>query len=175
MLSRLNFKKQKAFTLLEVIVALGIITMGILGVFSLVVQTTQVQVTNKNHLIASMLAQEGIELVRQIRDENYIAIGNVWNEDVSDWDDTFIIDYGGRATIDDTADNIAHPSTQLYYDSTIGLYTHVSAGNTITPFSRIITILNDTATSMVVNCQINWTDQNRAKSYITETELHDWR
>lgn len=167
--------ENKGFTILEVVIALGIITMGILGVFSLVIQNTQVQVTNKNHLIGSMLAQEGIELIRQIKDENYLIPGNVWNTNISDYDDSFIVDYRGRGFINDTPDSINNSATQLFFDSTSNFYTHVSAGNATTPFSRIITILLDTANSTVVNCEVQWTDQNRTHSYIAETELHDWR
>jgi prepilin-type N-terminal cleavage/methylation domain-containing protein len=65
-------KNKKAFTLLEIIIVIYIISLGLVGVMSLFLQTIKVQNINKNKLIASQLAQEGIETIRNIRDENWI-------------------------------------------------------------------------------------------------------
>ena len=172
-----QIKITNGFSLLEVIVALGVITMGILGVFSLVTQTTQVQTANKNHLIGSMLAQEGIELVRNIKDENYLSLvpGTLWNEDISAVDSTFVIDYRGRDFLDRTPNIISEASTKLYFDAATGFYTHVVAINQTTPFRRLITIDDISASSTVVSCLVNWNDHGRSKDYVAETELHDWR
>ena len=57
-------KNSTGFSLLEVVVAILIITIGMIGVTSLVIQNIQTQYINKNILIASGLAQEGLEQLR---------------------------------------------------------------------------------------------------------------
>lgn len=168
-------KIKNGFSLLEVIVALGVITMGILGVFSLVTQTIQVQTVNKNHLIGSMLAQEGVELVRNIKDKNYIIDGNAWNEDISAIDSTFVIDYRGRDFLDRTPNGISEDSTKLYFDTATGFYTYVVAGNEATPYRRLITVNDISASSTVVSCLVDWNNHGQSKEYKAVTELHDWR
>jgi prepilin-type N-terminal cleavage/methylation domain-containing protein len=64
-------KNEKGFSLLEVIFAMAIITSGILSIMSLFSYNLKAETNNKNKLIATYLAQEGIEVVRQARD-------NIW-------------------------------------------------------------------------------------------------
>ena len=61
-------QKNKGFTLVETLVAISIFTMSILAL--LVVLTQGISDTNyaKNKIIASYLAQEGIEYIRNMRD-----------------------------------------------------------------------------------------------------------
>lgn len=66
------FRDQKSFTLLETIVAIYVLLTGIVGVMSLSQQNLQSVSVFRNQLIAANLAQEGIELVRNQRDTNYL-------------------------------------------------------------------------------------------------------
>ncbi|MDO8667516.1 MAG: hypothetical protein Q7K35_00250 [bacterium] len=93
-----KFYNNRGISIVEVIVATMIITMGMIGVSSLVIQNIQVQYINKNVLIASGLAQEGLELVRNTRDLNWLTPSNGWDQDISA--SSYVIDYGGRSSID---------------------------------------------------------------------------
>jgi len=64
--------KNTGFTLLEVIVAIFILTIGIGGSFSLIQQTISTASIIQSRLIAAYLGQEGIEIVRNIRDNNWL-------------------------------------------------------------------------------------------------------
>lgn len=69
---------QKGFTLLESIIAIGIFTVGISVSINLISSSlTNAGVRTRDKIIAGYLAQEGIEAVRSIRDNNWIA-GNSW-------------------------------------------------------------------------------------------------
>lgn len=76
-------QKNKAFTLIETLVAISIFTMSILGLMS--VLSSGIASTNyaKQKIIASYLAQEGIEYVRNMRDNlvlfDPISPQNGWN------------------------------------------------------------------------------------------------
>ena len=74
----------KGFTLLEVLAALFIMMMGVLGIFGLITRTVTFDSSVNSQLVASYLAQEGLELVRNIRDTNFLKIhkgaGGQWND-----------------------------------------------------------------------------------------------
>ncbi len=53
-----------------------------IGVLSLIEQNIKSQSLNKNTLIAYQLAQEGVELIRQVRDTNWRTERN-WNENLA--------------------------------------------------------------------------------------------
>jgi hypothetical protein len=62
----------KSFTLLEVILAITVLTLAVGGSFILIQQTLASVSAVQSKLIASYLAQEGIEIVKNIRDNNWL-------------------------------------------------------------------------------------------------------
>jgi hypothetical protein len=71
-------KKSKAQGILEVMIAIYISVVGILSIMNLVFSTIKVQRFNHNMLIATNLAREGVEIVRNIRDSNWVE-GGKWD------------------------------------------------------------------------------------------------
>ena len=65
---------KRGFTLVEVLVSIFIVTVGAGGAFSLVQKTLNFTTNAALQLEASYLAQEGIEIVRNIRDTNLLKI-----------------------------------------------------------------------------------------------------
>src|SRR3989344_7536362 len=62
---------QRGFTLIETLVALVLITVAMGPVFILATSSVNVASRIEHNLIASNLAQEGIEVIRNIRDTNW--------------------------------------------------------------------------------------------------------
>jgi len=165
-----NNKIRAGFTLIEVIAVLLIISIGLLGILSLIIQNIQSQSINKSTLIAYQLAQEGAELIRKTRDTQ-------WNLG-ADWDAYF--------PEVSTANNYymsyldAHPSlasspdlTKLYQDNE-GFYSHDPSGD-FSGFSRTIKLTRLSEGSLYGKITIAWQEYNRDMSYILETMLYDWR
>ena len=70
-----RFKKEKynkGFSLIEVIVSIGIISIGIIPILNLFNSALRNEMDNKNKLIALYLAEENIEIMRQLRDNNIL-------------------------------------------------------------------------------------------------------
>lgn len=63
----------KGFTIIESIVALTIIIAAVIGPFTLITKGLISSKSAKNRLIASNLAQEGIEIIRYFRDSNVLS------------------------------------------------------------------------------------------------------
>jgi len=65
--------KSKGFSLLETMVAVGVLMVAIMGPLTIAYYGFKATSVAKNNLIAGNLAQEGIELVRNWRGNNYLA------------------------------------------------------------------------------------------------------
>ena len=157
-------KKNKGFTIPEVLVAMFVISMGLVGVSSLMIQNYQSQYTNKNTLIASQLAQEGLELVRWRRDTNWS--GPNWKSGIGNGN--YIIDYSSNiASVDSIAD------ARLYINNN-GFYSH-DVTSTQSIFFRLITISDETEDSIKVSCKVEWENRGKKQSYMADTILYDWK
>jgi prepilin-type N-terminal cleavage/methylation domain-containing protein len=103
-------RNKKGFTLIEVIIALLVLTVAIFGVYgafsSMVVATNQ----TTDRFVAAYLAQEGIELVRNLRDQNWI-LDREWNYELegcesdsqgcqTDYENKILDAYGSYLNID---------------------------------------------------------------------------
>lgn len=92
----------KGFTLLELLVSIIVIAIGVLGTYSVVQRIFVITFNSSHHLTAAHLAQEGVEIVRNIRDTNWIEDEDGdWREGISSsgWEDTGILNYERRTTI----------------------------------------------------------------------------
>jgi prepilin-type N-terminal cleavage/methylation domain-containing protein len=78
MLNKIFCSNYKGFTLIEVVVAVFILTIGVLAIFNVVQNITVYSRVSSSKLTAVYLAQEGIELVRNQRDSNWLA-GDSWD------------------------------------------------------------------------------------------------
>ncbi len=70
-MSKSKFKS--GFTLLETVIALAVITAAVVGPVYLITKGLFSSALSKNKLVASNLAQEGIETVRAVRENNIIC------------------------------------------------------------------------------------------------------
>lgn len=158
-------KKSPAFTLVEIIVILFIISVGLIGVLSLVIQNMQSQIINKNNIIAYQLAQEGLELVRKTRDTNW-ANANPWRQGLADG--TYYMDY-----LDAIPQFLGNDTESILYKDASGNYLHEGTSGQ-TRFSRniVLTTRDDGSIRAVAN--VIWSDRTRTFNYYLETWLYDW-
>lgn len=170
-------KNNSGISIIEVTVAIFIVTVGLVGVLSLVIQNIEAQYVNKNVLIASGLAQEGIELTRNIRDLNWLTAGNIWYQNLIEESSglrRFAIDYTGRSSIIDVT-GVNDAAANLKTDS-YGFYWHGAGAASL--FNRLILVEKKTADGaeyLDVKCTIRWVEGGRNHDLIAETFLYDWK
>lgn len=137
--SRKNLRKtvleKEGFSMIEIMVATFLVSVGLVAVLSLLGVGVRQATSNKNNLIAAFLAQEGGELVRNIRDTNWV-----------NGKESFLgIDYVDNCTIDASSFNnldCNSPDFSLYYDGSVYRNDGLESEKTI--FSREI-IMEDVA------------------------------
>lgn len=69
-MTRLN--NNRAFSLIEILIVIFVIAMGFMGVISMVKSFIVLNYANKNSLLAVVLAQNGMELTRNLRDTDWL-------------------------------------------------------------------------------------------------------
>lgn len=94
---------KKGTTLIELIVAMGIIITGILTVVGLITRSIDLGTQTRNDLVAVGIAQEGIEAVRAMRDGNALiteaGTDTPWNMDLFEELSETNRDYTAIATV----------------------------------------------------------------------------
>jgi len=121
---------KQGFSLIETIVAISIMLIGIVGLYALVPFYLKVVAVNKDRFVASQLAREGIEFVRNIRDSNLLA-GNNWNDNLTGCVSGCQMDYNDDAGLS------GYTGMSLRIDPS-GFYKY--EGGLITKYKRKITI-----------------------------------
>lgn len=143
-LKKLAKQKKAAFSLPEVLVSLFVLTFGILVVINFFGTSLGHVLKSRNQIIAAELAQEGLEIVRNIRDDNLIGGMAPFYTGFKDFSSNPA--EKKLCTVDYKSTNVTSCGTsfdpRLYYDSG-GYYTHTDANANPTSFQRRIWVFYD--------------------------------
>ena len=163
---------QKGFTLIEIMAAISVMAIGILGVFSLVPMAISVGAENSGRFTASQLALEGLEIVKNIRDSNWLEQNtdpaNLWNEGLASCASGCEADYTALQILDPTL--TAYGSGRYLQMNSQGFFNYTSGTNT--KFKRKITITSG-ANILNVSVAVEWSKKYPA--LVLEEKLYDWR
>ncbi len=69
---------KKGFSIAEVIISLFVITVGLITVLGLIASSIRESAASRNRIIGAQLAQEGVELLRNVRDNNLLTEGETY-------------------------------------------------------------------------------------------------
>lgn len=159
----------RGFTLLEVIIAIFVLTVGAGGAFSLIQRTISMASLIQDRLIASYLAQEGIEIVKNIRDNNWLK-GVAWDTDLGlgNWE----IQYDSQSLIP-CGDPCDYSGNLRLLKIGNGFYNYPSGANS--KFKRKITISDKTANKFKISIQIFWDEQGQSRNFELSEYVTNWR
>lgn len=170
--------------MLEILVVFSLVMIGMIGVASLMIQNIKAQNVNRNYLVASMLAQEGLEIVRNIRDNNWLDPSAEWHE--------YVYNPGAGAdntyTVVATTTNAALPDIRDFGPDDIGdsgarlllddFYNYDSGS--LTRYHRLISVTAEPPASpdpdyLVVEAHIQWKEKGATHNYKAFCQLTPWR
>lgn len=153
-----HIKNYKGYVLVEIIIALSVLTIAFLSLIVLLNNAIGLSRVVSEYYIATYLAGEGIEIVRNIISTNVLR-NNQWNGGLSDG--TYEVEYNSQNLLSDQGRFLRFdPSTNIY---------NYNSGNT-TPFKRKIQILNQPDTIKVIST-VQWTSRGGAQYSI---QLEDY-
>lgn len=170
-------RKPKGFTLLETIVALALIVTAAAGPFTLATRGVFAAKFARSKLVALNLAQEGMELVRQMRDNNVLG-GHDWRGLSGSCPArcTRLADGFYQPDVFTAANGSAPPifsGAAMRFDEATGLYGQSSGVGT--PFARVVGISTPAADQMRVTSAVAWTESGIARQVRLEMVLYNWR
>lgn len=151
------------FTLIETMVAVSIVVIGLVSALTLITNSLFYVSNINDRLIAAYLTAEGLEIVKNIRDNNWIQ-GFQWDHRLNDRD--------YQASYDST--NLSpYRGDPLLLDNSSGLYNYSSGADT--PYIRKISIAHLSSYEIRVISTVTW--QRRGKTYSSSAENHlfNWK
>lgn len=175
-----NKENDKGFSIMEVIISVGIVSFAFVGIMSVFASNVRVEIANRDKITAAYLVQEGMEVIKQTRDNNWFA-GDSWDTDLSNNVNQTIV-LNNPDSISQGWDIIqASASEELcrrnIYLSDNGTYVQSGSCNSSLPaawkatkFKRIIGIEKLTAEQMRVTVTVSYgANSVRAISYLYDT------
>lgn len=163
----------KGFTLLEVLLSIFLITVGMGGIFILVLQTVSFSSMSFNQFIASQLAQEGLEVVRNIRDSNWLTQRS---KPEQSWKQGIVccpaspclcqVDYDDAALSLWTGPNLKFGQGFYNYDSGVD-----------SKFNRKITVAEDPENPDILEIlvEVVWQEAGQEHKIAAQENLYNWR
>ena len=169
---------QSAFSLVETLVAISILLLVMVGPMTISSSAAKSTSFSSEQVTAFFLAQEGAELVQKARDDlqlTYFAGINpdAWTDftrtaagglyrlcykDINPNGCSMTINTDSTGTLSNSVDCSTPGNCSLYLNSgTVrSKYTHSSAGNVLTPFTRRITLENINANEVKIVSRVTW-------------------
>lgn len=176
------------FTIIETLVAIAVLTIAIIGPFYAVQSALTSSYVARDQLIASSLAQEGIEYIRSIRDNNFLN-GRTWVHLLSTYS-CYGATPSNYCTVDPTQGDphsdpnlsAAPNAIEVYsqtsyvpplYVSATNLYNQQSSG-TQSRFKRYLQIQQISATEARITVTVTWTTAKIPYTLTLTGYINDW-
>lgn len=181
-------KKEKGFTLIETLVAITVLVVAVAAPLTLAAQSLFAAYYAKDQLVASHLAQEAIEIVRQKRDHNLMAMLNNSALPDSYWlHETKLegVTIGTQKTVTvDVADIENTPFTLItsggienngaILQHNNAIYLH-DIGSNDTRFRRVVELKKISEEEIEVVAKVMWqTGSFRARAFTIKENLYNW-
>lgn len=179
--------RQKGFTLLETLVGISVLIVAITATFSAAQSGLSSSIESRDQIAAFYLAQEAVEMVRNVRDENSLErINNsavYWLAGIAETPSDPCY-FGSSCTVDAVTNTFSTcPSGpgscgNLRQDTvatspTYGMYGHDSTWS-LTNFNREISLSQNTADELNVAVTVEWTKGGVTKSFRISEIIRDW-
>jgi Tfp pilus assembly protein PilX len=163
--SKLN-RGVRGFTLVEALVALTLLTVGLIPAFRQASDSIILAGLVRNSLIANNLAQEGAEVVRSLRDANWFT-GNQFSTGLDSCTTGCAVEFDSTALL-----GSAFAAAPLKLDPQTGLYQYATGADTVFRRQVIITPVGDH--ELVVIVRIQWPERSGQRTHEIEYHLYDW-
>ncbi len=173
-------QNKSAFTLIETIIAITLITVVMTAVTGLILTTLLANERNTHTLQATFLAQEGLEATRFMRDSNWLQ-NYTWDEGLDLWGDVFHVSESNPTITRSLVDKPCSSSSYCFGLSADEADGVVTLGSSM-QFTRSLTfslLRNEDGTpvedAVLVTVNVTWLERGVDRSVELSTTLTDWK
>jgi hypothetical protein len=186
----LNKKNQSGFTIIELLIACLVITVGFLSVMSMITNAFSSTMPLSSNLTASYLTQEGFEIARRIRDGNFNERYGTGTPDPDwYWTEGLIAETSDyeQGSLDYKAEQLGKNEENFLYVDDQGLFSYDPPNPTDpeegkTDFKRKIILDKEiytyqdgvTTEYLLVTVEVSWTEKGTTKTHRATTKLFNW-
>ncbi|MDP6119530.1 MAG: prepilin-type N-terminal cleavage/methylation domain-containing protein [Candidatus Pacebacteria bacterium] len=157
----------EGFSLIETLVAITVLLIAVTGPLSIAHRALSDANLAKNQTIAIFLAQDAIEYLKNLRDENLLS-GNDWDRTINDCNGTCIVD-----SALDTLTACSGSCPVLRQDSATGLYGYNNNWEP-TLFTRTVTTTTVNEDEFSVSVDISWQNGTITKTISLKEHILNW-
>lgn len=163
-----KLQHNNGYLLVEAMIAISLLTVGFSAVFGLVSNSISLNRVVSDQFTASYLAMEGIEIVKNLIDSNYLK-SNPWNQGFIDG--SYEVDYKSANLGDNFEGSYSTKRLQLDSDN---FYGYQVGDPTI--FERTVFIKFNSPNEMKVNSVVKWTGRGGGDFVVNlEDHFFNWR
>lgn len=169
---------RNGFTLIETLVAVSVISIGFVGALVLLAKSASQASILRQRVTGARLAEEGLEVVRNIRDSNWLRnLG--WRDGLADTGASVaLVNYNSLSL--DTSPSAASRDCLNYSG---GFYVHPAAIESCnTPFKRHIELTTGPADPdlrgaqpLIVASVVSWPEKAQTQTITVLDYLYDWK
>jgi len=158
---------EKGTTLIEALVAILILVFGIVPSLAVILTGNAFSYSIRNSLIASNLAQEGVEVVRAMRDANWF---NNQPFDTGLSDGAYRLEWNSDVLLSESG----NPPLKI---TLAGLYNYSSGIDTTFRRRVLITKIDPLGCNceLRIITEVTWPERGRTKTIQVESHLFNWR
>jgi prepilin-type N-terminal cleavage/methylation domain-containing protein len=168
--------EQNGFTLVETLVAIGVLVLAITGAFTAAQSGLSSYINSKNQAIAINLAQEAVEYIRATRDTNKINNSNWLSGIESSAGGPCVFGTNCILSVVSSSENRSCGLSQcpvLKQDSSTGYYQYTTGNNTVFRRDVLLTDINS-GKEVSVLVTVSWNRGVITKIYKTREYLFNW-
>jgi type II secretory pathway pseudopilin PulG len=165
-------KKKKGFTLLETLFAVFLATLFFSALFGLISQSLRTISLSDSKFFAAYLVQEGLEIVRNIRDTNFLK--------QQPWDQGLPETITGPLNLDYLTTSLPDSRCSLTLKFNGSFFS--CEGTFVTKFNRKVFIRNkedlngdSKADKLEVEVVVEWLERGQLQNVSAKTFLYNWR
>lgn len=168
-----KLQNSKGFTLVETLIAITILILAVTGAFAAAQNGISSAIFSKDQIVAFYLAQEGVEHIRNLRDQNGLA-GTTWLDGIADPGDPCA--FGNTCRVDAVANTIAQcvstcPNIKL---NDFGFYAYDSG--TDTKFRREIILTPVVGNKEVaITVRVTWSKGLVNREFVARENIFNWQ
>jgi|SRR3989344_562530 len=168
---------KKGFTIIELMIAITVLSFGIIGIYSVFSNVIVATYTISSRLTAAYLAQEGLEIVRNIRDTNIVMgkrnLAVAWSDGLLACQTGCQGDYKTENSRQNILHNLKPYNTNENLNiTTDGFYGYQEGTPTI--FKRQIIIVPASNNELKVTVLVIWNYNNKPFTFEIKESLYDW-